>query len=245
MPSTRDQAVCIRHWDWSETSQTVSLFCREQGVVRGIAKGSRRDKAPFSGGIELLTRGEVVQISRPTSELTNITAWDLQETFPAIGSALDAFHGAMYLADVVRHSLHDRDPHPELFDGLVDALRRFASEPARAVVFGFLWQTLNECGWKPELERDVVTGLSLTEEREYAFAPALGGFTVQSAGGVAPAGPVWRVRAQTVALLRRLGLGGFDPRDAAVDRGMRLLHAYLTTVLGRDLPAAAAMLGEP
>ncbi|MFM1832063.1 MAG: hypothetical protein RLZZ461_379, partial [Planctomycetota bacterium] len=26
MPTIRDEAICVRHWDFSETSQTVSLF---------------------------------------------------------------------------------------------------------------------------------------------------------------------------------------------------------------------------
>ena len=87
MPTVIDQAICIRHWDWSETSQTVSLFARDTGIVRGMAKGARREKAPFSGGLEVLTRGEMVAIIKPSSDLANITAWDLQETFPAAQSS--------------------------------------------------------------------------------------------------------------------------------------------------------------
>lgn len=49
MPPVSDDAVCIRHWDWSETSQTVSLFTRGHGLVRALAKGSKRPKSPYSG----------------------------------------------------------------------------------------------------------------------------------------------------------------------------------------------------
>ena len=60
-----DQAICIRHWDWSETSQTVSLFCRASGILRGLAKCARRERGSFSGGIDLLARGEVVAVVKP------------------------------------------------------------------------------------------------------------------------------------------------------------------------------------
>src|SRR4051812_20305466 len=60
MAAVTDQAVCIRQWDWSETSQTVSLFGRETGVVRAIAKGSKREHSRFSGGLEVMTRGEMI-----------------------------------------------------------------------------------------------------------------------------------------------------------------------------------------
>ena len=123
MPAAADQAVCIRHWDWSETSQTVSLITRDHGLVRGLAKGARREKSSFSGGIDLLTRGQAMFIVKPTADLAAITAWDLQETFPAIRRSLPTFYTAMYIADLTQHALHERDPHPALFDQLLAALR--------------------------------------------------------------------------------------------------------------------------
>ena len=127
-----DQAVCIRQWDWSETSQTVSLLCREQGLVRGIAKGSKREKSKFSGGFEVLTRGELQSIMKPTADLATFTAWDLQETFPAVRRSLQSYYSGMYLADLVRHALTERNPHPALFDSLVEALRLLAHPMATA-----------------------------------------------------------------------------------------------------------------
>ena len=56
MPAQHDQAICIRHWDYSETSQTVGLFGRTLGCFRGLAKGARRERGSFSGGLDLLTR---------------------------------------------------------------------------------------------------------------------------------------------------------------------------------------------
>ena len=43
MASVKDIAICVRHWDWSETSQTVSILCREHGLVRAVVKGARRE----------------------------------------------------------------------------------------------------------------------------------------------------------------------------------------------------------
>ncbi|MCH7602254.1 MAG: recombination protein O N-terminal domain-containing protein, partial [Planctomycetes bacterium] len=62
MPTISDYAICIRRWDFSETSQTVSLFTRESGIIRGLAKGAKREKGNFSGGFDLLTLGQVVAI---------------------------------------------------------------------------------------------------------------------------------------------------------------------------------------
>ena len=72
MATVTDDAVCIRQWDWSETSQTVSVFAREHGLLRGVAKGSKRENSRFSGGLEVLTRGEVMAIVKPTAEMANL-----------------------------------------------------------------------------------------------------------------------------------------------------------------------------
>lgn len=242
MPGIREQAVCIRHWDWSETSQTVSLLTRGAGIVRGIAKGAKRERSPFSGGIELLTRGEVVAITKPSSELATITAWDLQEMFPAIRRSLSAFHSAMYMADVAQAAIHDHDPHPTVFDALVDGLRALGTDD-RQVVLGFLWVTLGETGWRPELDRDVVTGHPLAAASAYGFAPSLGGFTTERSlphHNSSP-GPLWRAKAETLAHLRSRQAGAPSGPPATIDRACRLLNAYLGFVLGRELSAAAPL----
>ena len=72
MPIIADTAICIRCWDFSETSQTVSLFTREHGVVRGLAKGAKREKGGFSGGLDVLTRGEMIASVKPGRDLAAI-----------------------------------------------------------------------------------------------------------------------------------------------------------------------------
>ena len=65
MADVTDSAVCLRCWDYSETSQTVSLLTREHGILRGLAKGAKRPKASFSGGFDPLTCGQLVAIIKP------------------------------------------------------------------------------------------------------------------------------------------------------------------------------------
>src|SRR3712207_7995583 len=49
MPLVRDRCICLRRTEYSETSQILTLFAREHGIVRAIAKGAhRRTKAGAS-----------------------------------------------------------------------------------------------------------------------------------------------------------------------------------------------------
>lgn len=266
VPTVRDQAVCIRIWDWSETSQTVSLFGRELGILRGVAKGAKREGAPFSGGLEVLTRGEVIAIvksnERSPDALATLTAWDLQETFPAARKSLTAFHAGLYMLDLIHHAVRDADPHPRLFDGLLAAFRGLSRPGTEAETLAwFQWLALKECGFSPELGLDVRTQTSLNAAPTYGFSASLGGFLAdQDAGGDAgpDAGTVWRVRSGTIEFLRDLdrsvssGIGPGAPSEgeiletsvrspndagSSVGRANRLLAMYFQTILGRWPPS--------
>lgn len=248
MALIRDDAICIRHWDWSETSQTVTLLGRESGLIRGIAKGAKREDARFSGGLEILTRGEVLAVSRPTAQLATLTAWDLQETFPALRTSLRAFYCGMYFADLVQNLVSESDPHPALFDEMVGALRGLgAGVGEERSLLRFQWSVLTEAGYRPELEEDVASGGPLAEASTYAFRPGQGGLsrdpTLEAPGSPSQTaqGPAWRVRSDTVRLLRGLSAGSRETVAAALpeslDRANRLLAMYVREILGRQ-PAA-------
>ena len=259
MPTVRDEAVCIRQWDWSETSQTVSLFGRQTGVVRAIAKGSKRENSRFSGGLEVLTRGEFLANIKPGSGegLALLTAWDLQETFPATRASLSAFYAGMAMLDLIHHAVHDSDPHPGLYDALVVGLRQLGGAAGDgAALLALLWAVLAETGHTPELWRDVRAGVPLSAAASYAFTPRLGGLVVDESavgGGAGRAseptpGPVWRVRGETVELLRRVagqgGLNGQSIDQATATRAARLLAMYFREVFSCDPPALARLLTD-
>jgi DNA repair protein RecO (recombination protein O) len=237
-----DQGVCVRVWDWSETSQTVAVLTREHGLVRGIAKGSKREKSGFSGGFEIATRGQVgLQIKRG-DQLSLLTSWDLNQIYPVVRSTSSGFGAAMTLLEAAQSCVQPLDPHPGVFDALGVALEGLtgAREVDVACVAAFLWRALDDTGHKPELDHDVNSGEALAEAATYAFSPRLGGL-------VADAGlhDAWRVRAETVETLRGMDAGReMGAGRAAHERAARLLASYLRELIGRDLPAAMAYLRE-
>ena len=151
MPRFRDEAVCLRSIEWSETSQIVVLLTRERGKVRGLAKGSKRlspsSIARFSGGVELLQRGEVLATTKATAELANVTEWNLADDHHHLRRSLRAQRLAMYAADACDAVLQELDPHPASYEALVKLLRDLASPNGfEAALLGFQWALLD--GWR-------------------------------------------------------------------------------------------------
>jgi len=244
----RDEAICVRLWDWSETSQTVSLFTREHGMLRGLAKGAKREHSPYSGGFELLTRGEIVAIVKKEGQLATLTAWDLVEPYRALRGTLAGFYSGCAAADIVHHAVTDHDPHPALYDAMVEALGRIELNPGGAML-GLVWSTLCETGYRPSLDLSrgdagAAGGVGGAEPETFGFSPRLGGLVGDPAFGGGGEGPVWRVRGETVAVLRGMDRGaGVAGSAASVSRALRLLLAYLSEILGREPPAVRPFLG--
>lgn len=243
MPRIKDQAICIRHIDWSETSQVVVLLTQEHGKLRGLAKGSKRQSPSsvqrFSGGIELLTLGQVVAVTKPSAELATLTEWDLQNDYHHLRRDLLAQKLAMYAADLCNAMLADEDAHPGAFEALSGFLAALGNEENHpGALLRFQWALLRDCGYRPELERDVRLGDALGQSKAYTFDPVAGGLTVEN--GVAD----WRVRKQTVSLLRMLSNGEpINEVDAdSVDRANRLLCVYARAILDKELPTMKGVL---
>lgn len=241
MPRFKDQAICIRHFEWSETSQVVALLTQEHGKVRGLAKGSKRTSpgavARFSGGIELLTRGEAVGVTKPTTDLATLTEWDLQNPYHHLRKNLVAQRCAMYAADLTNAFAADHDPNQAIFNAMAQFLQTLARPPERAqALLRFQWSLLNECGYQPELDRDVRSGQSLPATASYTFDPQAGGLTTAEVAGTdhAGAGP-WRVRRETVEALR-INADDHVSSPQAIVRANRLLCVYARSILDRPLP---------
>jgi len=260
MPRFKDQAVCIRDIDWSETSQVVALFTREHGKVRGLAKGSKRTSpgaiARFSGGIDLLTRGEVVASTKPTTELAAIVEWDLQDPYRVLREDLAAHRLGMYAGDLVNGLTAEHDAHPRIFEALVGFLEGLGERRAipQALLLRFQWAVLEDGGFRPELEKDVRTGEEMEKAKSQAwmvFDARAGGVRMaegKSDGSTTmDAGP-WRVRRETIELLRRQGADSAailkDAEEESLKRANKLLCVYTRALIDRELPTMRYVLED-
>ncbi len=227
VPHLVDQAICIRQWDWSETSQTVSLFCRGSGVMRGLAKGARRERGSFSGGIELLAYGEIVAVVKPDRELQTLTQWTLLQMFRRPHDELEVNLLGLAMSDLVQRMLPPAVPYERLFDAMLAALERFEEGERPSPVFlRFMLVLLKETGHEPDFdERGVIPA-------RLAFDPAEGRIVDYT---LAP--KAWRMRPETAFALRQAAVG--EPPENlepdAIDRAIRLLGAFVGTLVSGEL----------
>ena len=178
MSAEKALALVVRGTDWSETSRISTLFTREFGKVRALAKGGRRLKSNFDVAFDLLSVCNIVFLRKSSGGLDLLTEAQMVERFPALRKDLAALYAGYYVAELLSDGTQDYDPHPPLFDAALATLRSLGEPGVRAslavIRFELVW--LHELGYSPRL--DVCAGCQtviVPGVVRVAYSPSAGG----------------------------------------------------------------------
>jgi DNA repair protein RecO (recombination protein O) len=189
MALTRDRCICVRKVEYSETSQILTLFGREHGLMRLIAKGAhRRTKAghsKFDGGLDLLDLGDAVFSLRLEKDLATLTEWALRDGHLELRGNLRALYLAQYAAELVGLLVEEHDPHPQLFDRFEQTIRGLATAAREELFLAFQLDLFRESGYLPNLGGCANCGTGFSDRQPWSFSPSRGGIVCQACEGVA------------------------------------------------------------
>ena len=243
MPAEKATALVLRTTDWSETSRIATLWTREFGKIRVLAKGGRRLKSNFENALDLLTLCGIVFLRKSPGSLDLLTEAQVTRRFPRLRNDLSALYAAYYVAELLADLTEEDDPHPALFDAALAALDRLgapltngAAPPDAAwCVMRFEMAFLQELGYSPALEACAACGGPPDGRRLW--------FSGEAGGVLCPACQAGRRDRRPLSpaardLLRALRPDAADGTGAAwrpeVRREVRqTLGHYFTWLLGR------------
>lgn len=239
-----DTAICLRHHDYSETSQVLALLTRENGLVRLIAKGMKRStKTRITVGVDLLEMGSATWSAGAGAfegRLSTLREWRQQESFLQIRKDLRAIVAGQYAAEILLSLLPEADPYPELFEVLGKFLAHIGpGKDNLAALVRLMWLVLHHTGHLPQWDRCGVCGGPVTQEAWFGL----------SVGGAVCKNCVTRTNHRIPVpppLSEALRTGRPQRVPTA---GFLLLDAYVTHLLGRPLrcqdTAKATWSGSP
>jgi len=190
MPLSADRCICLRKVEYSETSQILTLFGRQHGLMRVIAKGAHRTTkagaSKFGGGIDLLDVGEAVFTLDLEKQLGTLTEWKLVDGHLEIRRSLRAMYLAQYGAELVSFLIEEHDPHPELFDRLEQTLAELPTPRTEEAFLSFELDLLRETGYLAELAACVSCSAPLSDRDPAFFSTNRGGVVCRNCEGVVP-----------------------------------------------------------
>jgi len=155
------EAIVLRTWPFHEADLVVSLFTREQGRVKGVARHAMRSRRRFGGALEPMTHVRASYTERPRQELVRLDALEILSS--PLSRAVDYERTAAL--EMVAEVLEEAMP-----EGAVeDAIFRLALAVLDELQVGRVWMPVTYfalwmnrlMGWMPELGRCAACGLDL------------------------------------------------------------------------------------
>ena len=236
--SFRVEAVVLRHTDWGEADRLLSLYTRQRGKMRVVAKGVRRIKSRKAGHLEPFTH-VLLQLAA-ARDLPIITQAETVEAYLPLRENLIKTAFAAYVIEVLdRFTYEEESVHPDLFTLLTDTLWRIAEleDPWLAIRY-YEVHLLNFLGFRPHLFECVACGQEIRPVPQY-FSPAHGGVLCPRCGdqvkGALP------ISVTALKYLRHIQRSTYSqaacahPQPAVRAEMERVMNRYLTFLLERNL----------
>ncbi len=236
--SFRVEAIVLRHADWGEADRLLTLYTRQGGKLRVVAKGARRIRSRKAGHLEPFTRVQV-QLARSRS-LPIVTQAETAEAYLPLRDDLIKTATASTIVEMLdRFTYEDENEHPLIFRLLVETLERIAAQadPWMAVRY-YEVHLLDLLGYRPQLVTCANCGEEIKAEDQF-FSILQGGVLCPRCGAGLPGSRP--VSMPALKVLRHLQRSTYREASrmqtpAALRAEVEaLLEMYVTFLLEREL----------
>ena len=156
-----DEAIVLRTWPFQEADLLVSLFTREQGRVKGVARHALRSRRRFGGALEPMTHVRATYAEKPKQELVRLDAFEILSSPLARPVDYARVAALEIVAEVLEASLPEGAPEDPVFRlalAVLDELQ--VGRVWMPITYFALWMN-RLMGWMPELQHCAACGLDL------------------------------------------------------------------------------------
>jgi DNA repair protein RecO (recombination protein O) len=229
-------AIPIRCVNYSNSSQVVSFFSREAGLVEAIAKGSHREKNAFQGPFDLAVLRQVIFLERPAPALSIVAESEVLDGYRALRRSWARHVAACQVLELLRAVAMLGQPARELFDLAAQTLEQLCAMPLEGLsagLLGFEVRALRLLGFLGAIDGCILCSRPWPGRRRAAFfSPQAGGLLCRECLGrmQAPAPPA-PLPGEAVEYLRGLAAGSNPSPPAPSRLGrplLRQLHGLLS-----------------
>ena len=236
--SFRVEAVVLRHHDYGEADRLLTLYTRQLGKTRVLAKGARKIASRKAGHIEPFTQVKL-QLARGRDMLL-VTQADTVDAYLPLRENLILTGQASYVLELLdRFTYVDEIENPSTYRLLTDTLTRLASNDDPWLVIRYYeMRLLDLLGFRPQLIQCVNCGREIKAEDQF-FSFRAGGVICPRCGQGLP--QLKPITVETLKYLRHFQRSNY--RDASRARpnseiqkeAEDLMQGYFTYLLEREL----------
>ncbi|NUQ28367.1 MAG: DNA repair protein RecO [Acidobacteriaceae bacterium] len=174
MTTYQTEAIVLRTWPFEEADLLVSLFTREQGVVKGVARHAMRSRKRFGGALEPMTHVRATYAEKPKQDLVRLDSFEILWSPMSEPVDYGRVTALQFVAEVLGEALPERAVEDDVFRLTVATLAEIkVGQVWMPVTYFTLWMT-RLMGWLPELSVCIVCGEALRGQPVWFAAGADG-----------------------------------------------------------------------
>jgi DNA repair protein RecO (recombination protein O) len=242
MPVYTSEALILRTYKLGEADRIVVFLTRDRGKKRGVAKGARRPRSKFTGGLEPMTRADVAYYEREQRDLVRLNYVETTRS-PLSATTSEALGHVGYFAELIDEWAPESHVDERLYrlgSSVIDAVA--AGVRIEELARYFEYWILRLQGVYPVLSGcpgcgEPLTGGAVMPTRDLLFVCRV----------CAPPGGGTSVSAEAVRFLRAAGTAAPDRLDALAlsaraARELETAHRRLLNLhLDKDLRSARVL----
>jgi DNA repair protein RecO (recombination protein O) len=243
VPLYHSDAFVLRTYALGEADRIVVLFTREWGKIRAVARRSHAPRRHTASYYQPLLLLRTIFFGQPTQSLYRLNSADLLHAYRPLHEDFGLLRAGLYMTELLDVTTSERDPMPELFTLFQEALQELAVAAYSPLLLRrFELRILSAMGYTPQLLHCARCARDL-QPHERAMSAQLGGLLCTSCAALVR--PTVTVSATALACLRFTMTNDAahfpsPPPGPEVQQELeRVLHAHLTTCLGRELKSYA------
>ena len=157
------EAIVLRTWPFHEADLLVSLFTRDQGKVKGVARHAMKSRRRFGGALEPATQVRAHYTERPRQELVRLDQFEI--LWSPLSAPIDTLRLAalQLVTEVLEEAMPDLAADDNIYRLAVTVLTSIhAGSIYLPVTYFCLWMN-RLMGWMPELGHCAACGLHLSD----------------------------------------------------------------------------------
>jgi DNA repair protein RecO (recombination protein O) len=167
MPLFDTDAIVLRNYEFKEADKIISLYSREKGKIKIVAKGVRKTKSTLSAGLQPFVYNNVL-VYQGKSDLGKLSQCDIKESFSKIRGDLDKMAYASYVVEVVDELTTDYEENQWVFGLLLLTLRLIDTlDDLELIIRAFELKLLKLLGYEPYLAGCVECGNKSTKNLRF------------------------------------------------------------------------------
>lgn len=239
------EGLVLKSYSLAEADKIVVILTRDDGLVRGVAKGAKRLKSRFGGGLEPFTVVRVEYDRKEERELVSLRQVELVRSYFSDASSPEFLTRFAYLIDTLIEFAPPHDPAERLYRMTRVCLEAAADSPesllAITVYFelwllklgGFLpdWGKCGRCGGAIQ----DAGGCGVLQSCQLACADCS-----STAGGSTIGSRERELVLHAQNLSPKSFLDAAFGSDRELDTLSRIFKSILSRVLGREIPWQAS-----